>query len=237
MRTRKLLPAKFLGPNITQAERSVFLQMKECNVGYNNADKNRGPVIYSKKLYAEQCRLHLEDDKGTYCKTLDRTNENIIKEILVKLCHILIPFRKHSEGWKAERESIFLDASDVAKKGRLCKFYLIWKLHKMANAAGILTGPLLQRLTTQALHGTFYIVSCRVLKDSLDLIREFETASFSNPRLTWADVVVLYPSILLELGMAALLWFMDNHTSFNQTLKDLCLRLANFVLTNNYLEY
>ena len=27
---------------------------------------------------------------------------------------------------------------------------------------------------------------------------------------------------------------MDTHTSFNQTLKDLCLRLAHFVLTNNY---
>jgi hypothetical protein len=27
---------------------------------------------------------------------------------------------------------------------------------------------------------------------------------------------------------------MDNHTGFNQTLKDLCLRLAHFVLTNNF---
>ena len=29
---------------------------------------------------------------------------------------------------------------------------------------------------------------------------------------------------------------MDNHTSFNKTLKDLCLRLMNFVLTNSYVE-
>jgi hypothetical protein len=36
--------------------------------------------------------------------------------------------------------------------------------------------------------------------------------------------------------MAALRWFMDNHTSFNQTLKNLCLRLAKFVLTNNYVQ-
>jgi hypothetical protein len=36
--------------------------------------------------------------------------------------------------------------------------------------------------------------------------------------------------------MAALRWFMDNQTSFNQTLMDLCLRLANFVRTNNYVE-
>jgi hypothetical protein len=36
--------------------------------------------------------------------------------------------------------------------------------------------------------------------------------------------------------MAALRRFMDNHTSFNQTLKDLCLRLANFVLTKKYVQ-
>ena len=82
---RKLLPAKFRWPNITQAERSVLLRMNESEVGYNNADKNRGPVIYSKDLYAEQCRLHLEDDKGTYGKIVNQTKEDIIEEILQKL--------------------------------------------------------------------------------------------------------------------------------------------------------
>ena len=72
--------------------------MKVCEVGYNNADKNRGPVIYSKDLYAEQCRLHLEGDKGTYGRIFDRTNEDIVKEILMMLCCILVPFKKHSEG-------------------------------------------------------------------------------------------------------------------------------------------
>jgi hypothetical protein len=36
--------------------------------------------------------------------------------------------------------------------------------------------------------------------------------------------------------MTALSWFMDHHTSFSQTLKDLCLKLAHFVLTNNCVE-
>jgi len=52
--------------------------------------------------------------------------------------------------------------------------------------------------------------------------------------LTAADVNALYPSIQLERGMAALRWFMDQYTDFNQTLRELCLRLAHFVLTNNY---
>ena len=49
--------------------------------------------------------------------------------------------------------------------------------------------------------------------------------------LTAADS--LYPSVQLERWMAALQWFMDNHTSFNQTLKNKCLKLAHIVLTNN----
>jgi hypothetical protein len=54
--------------------------------------------------------------------------------------------------------------------------------------------------------------------------------------LTAADINALYPSIQLDRGMAALRWFIEQHTSINQTLKDLCLKLAHFVLTNNYVE-
>ena len=35
--------------------------------------------------------------------------------------------------------------------------------------------------------------------------------------------------------MAALLWLMDNHISTKQTLTDLCLTLARFVLKSNFL--
>ena len=78
-----------------------------------------------------------------------------------------------------------------------------------------------------------------VLCDSLDLIRTLEGLIFDSGEgvlLTSADVNALYPSIDLQRGMAALQWFMDSHTSFNQTLKDLCLKLAHFVLTNNFVE-
>ena len=80
-------------------------------------------------LYREQCRLHLEDDKGTYGK-VEKTKEDILEDVLLKLKGILIPFKKHGEGWKAVCESIIRDATTVEKEGKLCKFYLIWKLHK-----------------------------------------------------------------------------------------------------------
>jgi hypothetical protein len=45
-------------------------------------------VIYSKDLYREQCRLHLEDDKGTYCK-VEKTKEGILDDVFLKLKGIL----------------------------------------------------------------------------------------------------------------------------------------------------
>ncbi len=78
-----------------------------------------------------------------------------------------------------------------------------------------------------------------VLKDSLSLIRQLEALSFSpkqNILLTSADVAALYPSINMEDGMTALQWFMAEHTSIPQTLQQKYLKLARFVLANNYVE-
>ena len=159
---------------------------------------------------------------------------------------ILIPFKKQGEGWKQVAESIIRDSSEAVKGGRLCNFYIIWKLHKAAHASGLrsrpiaaaidyVTGPASHFLHSQ-LKGAVW-KHPHVLKDSLELIRTVRGLSFDGAEqimLTSADVNALYPFIKLERGMAALRWFMDNHTSFSQTLKDLCLKLAHFVLTNNY---
>ncbi len=68
-----------------------------------------------------------------------------------------------------------------------------------------------------------------VLKDSLSLIRQLETLSFSpeqNILLTLADVAALYPSINIEDGMKALQWFMPEHSSIPQNLQPKYLKLA-----------
>ncbi len=75
--------------------------------------------------------------------------------------------------------------------------------------------------------------------DSLDLILIVEGLCFDAVEkiiLKAVDANALYPSIQLEHRMAALQWFIEQHTSFNQTLKDLCLKLAHFTLTYNYVE-
>ena len=240
------LTARHRWPNITKAEQSVIKRMGEIDVGYNIADKNYGAVVYSKDLFKEQCLMHLEDGKGTYYKIVDQTKEDILDEILSKLRSILIPFKAQGEGWKHVVESIVRDSSKAAEGRRLCKFYIIWKLHKAAGASGLRSRPIaaaIDYVTGPASH----FLHCQlkeavwkhphVLRDSLELVRIIEGLSFGTAEqimLTAADVNALYPSIQLERGMAALRWFMDQHTDFNQTLRDLCLRLAHFVLTNNY---
>lgn len=245
---KKTLTARHRWPNVSKVEQSVITRMREMDVGYNTADKNYGAVVYSKTLFKEQCLLHLEDGKGTYCKTVDQTKEDILEEIFSKLRMILIPLKKQGMGWAHVAESIIRDSSIAVKGGRLCKFYIIWKLHKAANAAGLRSRPIAAAINyvtgpaSHFLHSQLKEAVWRhphVLRDSLDLIRILEGLHFHADEqimLTAADVNALYPSIQLERGMTALRWFMEHHTCFNQTLKDLCLRLAHFVLTNNYVE-
>ena len=52
--------------NLSREELSLFHNVQDHNVGFNNSDKNYGPVLYSRDLYLKQCYLHLYDDKGTY---------------------------------------------------------------------------------------------------------------------------------------------------------------------------
>jgi hypothetical protein len=243
---KKILNARYRWPNLTKDEQSAILRMRELDVGYNLADKNYGAVVYSKDLFKEQCLLHLEDDKGTYSKIVDQTKEDILEDIFLRLRLILTPFKRQGEGWAHVAESIIRDSRKAIIGGRLCKFYIIWKLHKGANAAGLRSRPIAAAIdyvtgpASHFLHSQLKEAVWKhpfVLKDSLDLVRMVERLRFDAEEqimLNAADVNALYPSIQLEHGMTALRWFMDQHTSFNQTLKDMCLKLAHFVLTNNY---
>jgi hypothetical protein len=172
----------------------------------------------------------------------------MLEEVLSRLRTILIPFKKEGMGWAHVAESILRDSSNAVRTGRLCKFYIIWKLHMAANAAGLRSRPIAAAINyvtgsaSHFLHTQLKEAVWRhphVLRDSLDLIRIVEGLRFDAAEqimLTAAYVDALYPSIQLERGTTALRWFTEQHTRFNPTLKDWCLKLAHFVLTNNYVE-
>ena len=139
-------------------------------------------------------------------------------------------------------------ADDSSKRNRLANFYVIWKLHKKANAQGVRSRPISNNIGYPTGQVSHFLHSqlidsvnahVHVLKDSLSLIRQLESMSFSpeqNILLTSADVAALYPSINIEDGMKALQWFMAKHSSIPQNLQPKYLKLARFVLENNYIE-
>ncbi len=144
--------------------------------------------------------------------------------------------------------SIIRDAEEAVKGSRPCNFYIICKLRKGANASGLRSRPIAAATDYVTGPGPIFCTANykemvwkhpHVLQDSLDLIRileerQFETTGRVMP--TSADVNALYPSIRLEQGMIVLQWFMNHQTDFTSTLKDLCVKLAHLVLTNNYIE-
>jgi hypothetical protein len=71
-----------------------------------------------------------------------------------------------------------------------------------------------------------------MLKDSLSLIRQLELLSFS-PMLI---ILLTSADVNIEDGMKALQWFMAQHSSIPVHMQPKCLKLARFVLDNNYVD-
>ena len=125
----------------------------------------------------------------------------------MKLGGILIPFKtEEAAGWKAVCDSILLDARDVAKEGRLCKFYLIWKLHKIGkcnwNRDPIQSGcyklhnrPCIALSTLSVAGGGFEAQQCHErLAGSDQRIRYSKLQRVSELRITTADIVAFNPA-------------------------------------------
>lgn len=233
--------------NLSRDERSLFRNVQGRNVGFNNSDKNYGPVLYSRDLYLEQCLLHLYDDEGTYEHT-EKPKDLILADVSRRLNTLLNDCFNSESATESLARSLTKWTEASLERGKLCKFYVMWKLHKKANARGVRTRPISNNIgypTGQISH----FLHCQlidsvkrhpnVLQDSLELIRLLESMPISPEHellLTSADVTALYPSINIEDGMKALQWFMAEHTSISPVLQPKYLRLARFVLENNYVE-
>ena len=233
--------------NLPHHERLLFRNVQDRNVGYNISDKNYGPVLYSRDLYIEQCRKLLFDGQGSYEYT-DQPKDLILSSLVRRLKSLVNDCFGTESATQALARTLTKWADESLERGRLCKFYVIWKLHKAANARGVRSRPIASNIgyptgqISQFLHSQLIDAVNRhdhVLKDSLSLIRLLEATPIlpdQNIFLTSADVAALYPSINIDDGMKALQWFMAQHTNIPQDLQRKYLRLARFVLENNYVE-
>ena len=217
------------------------------NVGFNNSDKNFGPVLYSRDLYLKQCQMHLFDTKGTYEYT-EKSKDLILNDVARRLKNLLNDQFGKESATKSLARTLMKWAEDSVKRARLANFYVIWKLHKKANTQGVRSRPISNNIGYPTGQVSHFLHSqlidavnahTHVLKDSLSLIRQLESMSFLPDQsifLTSADVAALYPSINIEDGMKALQWFMAEHSSIPQNLQPKYLKLARFVLENNYVD-
>ena len=122
--------------NHSRTERTLLLNAQDSQVGFNNSDKNYGPVLYSLDLYLKQYHLLLYDEKGTYMNT-SKPKDLILQEVVHRL-KCLMPDCMHIEpATRSLANTLKRWADDSFNQRRPCKFNVIWKLHKQANQQGV----------------------------------------------------------------------------------------------------
>ncbi len=154
--------------------------------------------LYSRDLYLEQCKRHLFDGKGTYEYT-ENPKDIILGDVTRRLKNLLNDCFGKDSATKSLAQTITGWAEDSLERARPANFYLIWKLHKKENAQGVRSHPISNNIgyptgqVSHFLHSQLIDVvyaHSHVLKDSLSLIRQQETLSFSpvkkssTPRLS-----------------------------------------------------
>ena len=127
--------------NLPPKERQTIRTVLTRNVGFDNSDKNFGPVLYSRDLYLKQCQMHLFDTKGTYEYTA-KPKDLILQDVARRLKNLLNDCFGKESTTKSLAHTLTKWADDSVKRDRLANFYVIWKLHKKANAQGVRTRPI-----------------------------------------------------------------------------------------------
>jgi hypothetical protein len=232
--------------NISPPERIALRKLKSMNLCYGLADKNLGPVLSSQDLNFRQIELHIRDQAGTYEEITGVSKRQLIDVGIDKLERLKISCPK----FKSLLERFIVFARWCADKEKLCKVFILWKLHKKPKDNGMesrLIAPNINYFTADAstfLHfqlAPFVFAHEFVLQDSLTLCRLIEVINqeeheWYETRIATADVVALYPSIDIKSGLIALRWFLSNFTQFSEDLQFFIFHLAEFVLNNNYVE-
>ncbi len=128
-------------PNLLFDERCMIRTALNKNVGINDSDKNFGPVLYSRDLYLEQCKKYLFDEKSTYEDT-EKPKDLILNDVVRRLKNLLHDCFGKDSATQSLAQILTKWADDSRKGDRLAKFYVIWKLHKKANAQGVRSRPI-----------------------------------------------------------------------------------------------
>ena len=202
------------------------------------ADKNMGPSVLAKEFYIKEGEsIRHFGDTSAY-KPLEPTQVEISERY--KLLHIILMNQK----WLPKKEAVKLydDFTFNANKVNPCNAYLIPKVHKKDLAMRLICASCswLTYLPSKYIAYTLQPILKSLpsyIEDSASLVKLLENTQISvYDQLVTADVISLYPSIIIVDGLSSLKMTLlqkgldKNHVKF-------ILDLTSWVLHNNVISF
>ena len=243
--------------NISRAEEKALEEFKKLtkdSLEIKKADKSDVWVIMDKGEYSE--RLVLKEHLQT--PTYEESTQNINKEVYKNLSKLI---QKHSASLTVAEKKVVLNkewsdahfyalpkvnkCKEIVQKMKFeNKEYVEMDMPQSLKSRPICGGP--SAVTQGAAKLLDEILSPLVcfqksyIKDEWEFVRRLPVRVEGKYKLLSCDIKALYPSIPKELGLEALEYWIERcgeQAIDSRFSKEFILELAEFVLTNNYLEY
>lgn len=204
------------------------------------SDKNLGLCIIDRLWYLEAANKHLSNTL-TYKRI---TEEPIVQDIYTQLRNILHEADVLFSGNNGKLTTLagYLLTLENDLSVRLCKFYLLIKIHK----SPISSRPICSNVNYITWHASKYldfvlkpymVTAPSYIKNSQTLVKLLDIKKFPTTTfLLEADVENLYPSIPIVEGLSRLHSFLVYRRMADSQI-NLVVRLAEWILQNNFCTF
>ena len=242
--------------NISSREKQALEELKsltKTSIEIKKADKTDMWVIMNKNEYRDKLVLKQHLNTPTYEEAVQDANKKVFTD-LTRLIETYDDCLTKSEKKFILNEDWTNAFFYVLPKINKCEEilsrirkeeqeYLQMDLPETLKSRPICGGP--KAVTQGASKLLDKIISPLVphmrsyIKDEWDFVRKFPKKVEGSYNLVSCDIVALYPSIPTELGLQALEYWIDRlPQKINRRFKkEFILKLAKFVLQNNYFEF